>query len=355
MPFLVLENIVKKFDGQTVLNNINIEVDKGSFLSILGPSGCGKTTTLRVIAGLESLDEGDIFVSGDKINKLPTYKRNIGIVFQDYALFPHMSVWDNIAYGLKQRRMTREIIKMEIKKVIELVHLLGFENRKPAQLSGGQKQRVALARALVIKPDLLLLDESLSALDKKLRVEMQVELREIQKRTGITTVFITHDQEEALTLSDKIAVMKDGEIVQIDSPKEVYEKPCNNFVANFLGQSNCFSGDIILKNDNIYKLKLENSEIITFNLNENLMKSGHCTITVRPEKMKIHSNKPHVNAIEGKIRFITYAGDTTTYRVEALGMDIKVQQQNASSSDSTFEVGEKVFVDWNSNDSVVLQ
>ncbi|MEA4961450.1 ABC transporter ATP-binding protein, partial [Lutispora sp.] len=258
MAFLSIKNLTKKYDGNTVLDSISLDIEKGSFLSLLGPSGCGKTTTLRLLAGFEKCDGGIIEVNGKMINDIPVYSRNFGMVFQSYALFPHMTVEQNIAYGLEQRKMSKKDIKEEVAKAIEMVRLAGYEKRRPKQLSGGQQQRVALARALVIKPDLLLLDESLSALDKKLRVEMQVELRQIQKKIGITTIFVTHDQEEALTLSDRIAVMKAGKIIQIGTPEEIYETPKDTFVASFLGQANFFKGSIAEKQDNSYALRLKN-------------------------------------------------------------------------------------------------
>ena len=236
MSFMTVENLTKTYGDQKVLNNISFEIENGTFLSLLGPSGCGKTTTLRIIAGFINPDSGEVTDQRQGDQHIPIHRRNIGMVFQSYALFPHMTVEQNIAYGLEQRNMPRADIKQETGKALEMVKLNGFEKRKPGQLSGGQQQRVALARALVIKPTLLLLDESLSALDKNLRVEMQVELRSIQKMTGITAIFVTHDQEEALTLSDKIAVLEHGRIVQMDTPEAIYERPVNGFVAGFLGK-----------------------------------------------------------------------------------------------------------------------
>ncbi|EET86517.1 ABC transporter related protein [Clostridium carboxidivorans P7] len=280
MSYFQIKNLSKKYDSNTVLDKVNLNIEKGTFLSLLGPSGCGKTTTLRIVAGFESSDEGDVIVEDKVINKIPVYKRNVGMVFQSYALFPHMNIEQNIAYGLEQRKVSKSEIKKEVSKAIEMVQLTGLEKRKPKQLSGGQQQRVALARALVIKPSLLLLDESLSALDKKLRVDMQVELRQIQKKVGITTIFVTHDQEEALTMSDKIAVMNKGKIMQLDTPHNIYERPINSFVAGFLGQSNFFKGVITDINNDIYSIKMENGHNVNIetedklNLNQNYIFSN---------------------------------------------------------------------------------
>lgn len=353
MAYLSLNNLTKKFDGNTVLNKINIDVEKGTFLSLLGPSGCGKTTTLRLIGGFEKANGGEISIDGKKINDIPIYKRNIGIVFQSYALFPHMTVEENIAYGLEQRKIPKSEIKKQVAEVIEMVQLKGFEKRKPKKLSGGQQQRVALARALVIKPSVLLLDESLSALDKKLRVDMQVELRKIQKKLGITTVFVTHDQEEALTLSDQIAVMKKGEIMQMGSPEEVYEYPKNTFVANFLGEANFFKGKITKKVGHTYTMKMDNEEEITFSANQDRHENDSCILTIRPEKINLHSTMPEGPCIKGKISFVTYAGNITMYRVEALGMEIKIQRQNIIRK-NMFNVGSEVYLNWEQSSSLIL-
>lgn len=354
MSYFEIRNLSKKFDSNTVLNNVNLKIEKGTFLSLLGPSGCGKTTTLRIVAGFEKPDAGDILIENEVINKIPVYKRNIGMVFQSYALFPHMNIEQNIAYGLEQRNMSQSEIKKEVAKAIEMVQLTGMEKRKPKQLSGGQQQRVALARALVIKPRLLLLDESLSALDKKLRVDMQVELRQIQKRIGITTIFVTHDQEEALTLSDKIAVMNEGEIIQLDTPHAIYERPNNSFVAGFLGQSNFFKGVIIDINDDIYCLQMKNGQKIYIETEDKLKLNQNCILSIRPEKISIEKEKPYnKTCLKGVIKFITYAGNLSIYRVEVMGEEVIVQMQNQL-GEERFKNGENIYLTWNKACSIIL-
>lgn len=241
-----LKNITKQYEDNIVLKDLNLDIKKNEFLTLLGPSGCGKTTTLKIIAGFESADSGELMFKNEDISSLPPYKRQVNTVFQKYALFPHMNIFDNIAFGLKLKKLPKEEIEAEVKKMLHLVALDGFEKRKVDSLSGGQQQRVAIARALVNKPEILLLDEPLGALDLKLRKEMQIELKKIQKEVGITFVFVTHDQEEALTMSDTIIVMNKGVIQQMGTPQDIYNEPANAFVADFIGESNIIDG-IMLK------------------------------------------------------------------------------------------------------------
>ncbi len=237
-----LKNISKAFDGETVLDNINLDIYDNEFLTLLGPSGCGKTTTLRIIGGFESADQGDVIFMGDRINDMPPYKRNVNTVFQRYALFPHLNVFENVAFPLREKRIPKDEIEERVNEMLKLVALSGFEKRGVNSLSGGQQQRVAIARALVSKPKVLLLDEPLAALDLKLRKDMQQELKKIQKATGITFVFVTHDQEEALSMSDTVVVMSEGRIQQIGTPIDIYNEPENAFVADFIGESNILDG-----------------------------------------------------------------------------------------------------------------
>jgi spermidine/putrescine ABC transporter ATP-binding subunit len=352
MAFLDIRSLTKIYDGVTVLDHIDFSVEKGAFLSLLGPSGCGKTTTLRLIAGFIEPEDGSVKLQGKLLNSVPVHKRNIGMVFQSYALFPHMSVNENIAYGLQQRRLDVPEIRRKVAEAVEMVQLQGYERRKPKQLSGGQQQRVALARVLVIKPDLLLLDESLSALDKKLRVDMQVELRQIQKEVGITTIFVTHDQEEALTLSDQIAVMKGGKIIQLDTPSEVYEHPRDTFVADFLGQANFFTGEVVKKEDDTYCLK-RGEYYFCFASARPIETGREHTITVRPEKIQV-SAKRKDTSIEGTVEFITYAGDQSIYRISTKFGQVKVQQQNNLFSFSSISVGDQVYLSWPAEHTLVL-
>ena len=238
------KNIVKEFDGQVVLKGINLDIYKNEFVTLLGPSGCGKTTLLRILGGFLQQDEGDVIFNNEVINNVPPHKRPINTVFQKYALFPHLNVYDNVAFGLRIKKMDEKLIEPKVNRMLELVGLDGFQKKDVTLLSGGQQQRVAIARALVNEPDVLLLDEPLSALDAKLRKEMQHELKRIQEEVGITFIFVTHDQEEALTMSDKIVVMKDGFIEQVGTPTEIYNEPANEYVANFIGDSNIIDGNL---------------------------------------------------------------------------------------------------------------
>lgn len=276
-----LDKINKSFEDNQVLKDISIDIKKNEFITLLGPSGCGKTTTLRIIAGFENQTSGDIYFEGEKINKLPPHKRNLNTVFQNYALFPHLNVRENIAFGLKIKKMDKNTIEEKISKVLKIVDLEGLGNRDISALSGGQQQRVAIARALANEPEVLLLDEPLGALDLKLRKEMQVELKKLQMELGITFIYVTHDQEEALTMSDKIIVMKSGEIQQVGTPVDIYNEPENVFVAKFIGESNILDG-VMLED---YHLELNNKRFVCvdfgFEKNENV------DVVVRPEDVEI--------------------------------------------------------------------
>lgn len=244
-PIITLENVKKVYDDDTVLHDINIELEKGKFYTLLGPSGCGKTTILRLIAGFADATEGVIKINGETVNDIPANRRKVNTVFQDYALFPHMNVFDNIAFGLTIKKMPKDQIMRKVKEALKMVQLEGYENREISEMSGGQQQRVAIARAIVNEPDVLLLDEPLSALDLKLRTDMQYELRELQQRLGITFIFVTHDQEEALAMSDWIFVMNKGAIVQSGTPVDIYDEPIDRFVADFIGESNIVPGTMV--------------------------------------------------------------------------------------------------------------
>lgn len=282
-----LENVVKDYGGHGTLavNGVSMDVNPGEFLTVLGPSGCGKTTTLRMIAGLEEPNDGRIIIDGDDVSKTPAYKRCVNTIFQNYALFPHMNVYENVAFGLKMKKVSDKEIKEKVKNMLSLVKLDGYESRMPQELSGGQKQRVAIARAIVNNPKVLLLDEPLSALDLKLRKEMQIELKHLQRELGITFIFVTHDQEEALTMSDRIAIMKDGNLEQIGSPDEIYERPQTKFVANFIGETNLFTGRVCDKYDKDAVIDIAGDKIpvkeCSFNSGDEVY------ISVRPERLKL--------------------------------------------------------------------
>lgn len=324
-----LENLTKRFGENTVVNRVNLEIPNGTLVSILGPSGCGKTTLLRMIAGFETPDEGKIFFDQENMVNVPANKRNIGMVFQSYALFPHMTVEENVAYGLQQRKLSKEQIDARVEQMIHTVHLEGFSKRKPRQLSGGQQQRVALARALAISPSVLLLDECLSALDKKLRVEMQTELRKILEESKVTTFFVTHDQEEAMTLSDFIVVMENGVIRQMGTPLEVYERPKNRFVASFLGKANFFR------------------------------REDGTSIAVRPEKIQLSAEKPAAvvredTVREGTITFISYSGNITAYTIDCEGETVLCEKQNVQIREN-LKKGQKVYLIWEPESEIELE
>ena len=274
-------NIVKSFDGQTVLKGINLDIYENEFVTLLGPSGCGKTTLLRILGGFLDQDEGSVIFNGEEISNVPAYKRPINTVFQRYALFPHLNVYENVAFGLRIKKMSNDLIQPKVDRMLELVGLDGYQKKDVTLLSGGQQQRVAIARALVNEPDVLLLDEPLSALDAKLRKEMQIELKRIQEEVGITFIFVTHDQEEALTMSDKIVVMKDGNIEQIGTPMEIYNEPVNRYVANFIGQSNIMDG--IMKKDYLVNFDDKDFECVDYDFKEN----EPVDVVIRPEDIEI--------------------------------------------------------------------
>jgi len=299
-PIIRLVNVSKNYDGTEALKNINLYIRKNEFLTLLGPSGCGKTTTLRIIAGFEKPDSGAVFFEGKDITDLPPYKRKVNTVFQRYALFPHMNVAENIAFGLKIKKLDNKTIERKVAEVLELVNLKGFEKRRVDSLSGGQQQRVAIARALVNEPEVLLLDEPLGALDLKLRKDMQIELKRIQKMLGITFVYVTHDQEEALTMSDTIVVMKDGTIQQIGTPEMIYNEPKNAFVADFIGESNIIPGRML--RDNLVYFAGREFECVDsgFELNEEV------DVVIRPEDIKLVPIGEGM--LQGEVESVTFKG-----------------------------------------------
>jgi putative spermidine/putrescine transport system ATP-binding protein len=329
-PAIRFETVSRHFGDVKAVDDVNLEIRDGEFFSMLGPSGSGKTTCLRMIAGFDRPTSGKILLYGQDVSDLPPYNRDVNTVFQDYALFPHMTVADNVAYGLMIKGVEKTERYKRVDEMLELVRLPGFGKRKPSQLSGGQRQRVALARALVNHPKVLLLDEPLGALDLKLRQQMQVELKSIQQRVGITFIFVTHDQEEALTMSDRIAVFSQGKIEQIGTPSEVYEHPTSEFVAGFVGTSNLISG--------------ETAKRIT---------GSEKTFSIRPEKIHIGSQQEYIStdmyAIDGTIRDVIYLGLYTRYLVEiAQGIDLVVISQNlkTTSADVFSAKGNAVRLSW---------
>lgn len=283
-PIISFSNVVKRYDDdETILKSVSFDIEEGKFYTLLGPSGCGKTTILRIIAGFSEATEGDVFFEGKRINDIPANQRQVNTVFQDYALFPHMNVFDNVAFGLKIKKMPKKEIETKVKEALRLVQLGGYENREISEMSGGQRQRVAIARAIVNEPKVLLLDEPLSALDLKLRTDMQYELRELQQRLGITFIFVTHDQEEALAMSDEIFVMNKGKIVQSGTPVDIYDEPINHFVADFVGESNIVNGTMI--EDNLVEFVGKQFECV----DGGMRKNEAVEIVIRPEDLSLTS------------------------------------------------------------------
>ncbi|MBW4516057.1 MAG: ABC transporter ATP-binding protein [Timaviella obliquedivisa GSE-PSE-MK23-08B] len=356
-PDVELRKVFKVFNGETAVRGIDLDIRKGEFFSILGPSGCGKTTTLRLIAGFEEPTGGEVFICGQSMNGVPAHQRPVNTVFQSYALFGHLTVWDNVAFGLRLKKCSHAEVQQRVGEALSLVKMDSFGRRFPAQLSGGQQQRVALARALINRPPVVLLDEPLGALDLKLRKEMQVELSNLHQKLGVTFVLVTHDQEEALSLSDRIAVMNGGRVEQIGTPSEIYESPLTPFVADFIGDTNLFQGKI----DESYSAMLQ---VVT---NKGLKisvcpqdswngsNSRDVVVSIRPEKIQVGSNQPsdQMNCYEGRLKHIMYLGTHVHYVVELLtGESLMVLQPNRP--ESRIDLHTSVHVYWSAADCLAL-
>jgi spermidine/putrescine transport system ATP-binding protein len=341
-----IESVTKRFDDVVAVDNLSLEIEQGSFFAMLGPSGCGKTTTLRMIGGFEEPTDGTIYLGDAEVSRLPSYKRDVNTVFQSYALFPHLSTFENVAFGLRRRGVGKAEVKERVGEALELVDLTGREKRKPTQLSGGQQQRVALARALVNRPRVLLLDEPLGALDLKLRKQMQLELKRIQHEVGITFVHVTHDQEEAMTMADQIAVMDAGHIEQLGTPTELYETPRTAFVAGFLGVSNLITGEA-------REGRIETSGGLELQVPTLNGRSGLVQVGVRPEKIQL--NGPEANRIPGRILESAYIGVATQYVVETACGRLMVFAQNTHGSSEPIGPGSSVTLTFSPESTFVLE
>ena len=357
-PLVELINLNKSYDGQLVLKNINLTIYNGEFLTLLGPSGCGKTTTLRLIGGFEMPDSGDVLIKGTPVTALPPNKRHVNTVFQSYALFPHMSVYNNVAFGLKMAGIKKAEIRERVMEVLEVVKLTNYADRKPSQLSGGQQQRVAMARALVNKPDVLLLDEPLSALDAKLRVQMQKELKLIQQKLGISFILVTHDQEEALSISDRVVVMNEGEIQQVGRPKEVYEEPQNLFTARFVGDINIFDAVVVDIEEGAVVADVEGYRCHVDN--KRPMHVGETfKLLLRPEDMRVEklSEEPDtVGLLVGNVEMKTYKGATLdSVIVLENGKRVMASEYfDEEDEDFDYQINERVSIGWVKGWEVIL-
>ena len=353
--FVRFEKVDKSYDGKVlVVKDLNLDIAEGEFVTMLGPSGSGKTTCLMMLAGFETPTNGEIYLNNNVISNIPPHKRGIGMVFQNYALFPHMTVYENLAFPLRVRKIPKDEADKKIDKALSMVSLQGYESRMPMQLSGGQQQRVAVARALVFDPQVVLMDEPLGALDKNLRESMQYEIKHIHESIGVTVVYVTHDQSEALTMSNRIAVFNDGKVQQLSSPDILYEKPVNSFVAEFIGENNKFEGEVTEISKDKCKVKVSNGKEILANPILVKAKGDKTIVSLRPERALINPSSTMDNNHIGKIEEVIYHGDHTRVRINLLGNNQFILKVPNSSANLDIKLGNNINVGWDSGDSRAL-
>mgnify|MGYP001164817649 FL=1 len=353
--FVKFDKVDKSYDGKVlVVKDLNLDINEGEFITMLGPSGSGKTTCLMMLAGFETPTNGEIYLDSKPISRIPPHKRGIGMVFQNYALFPHLTVYENLAFPLKVRKLSKDDIDKKVDKALSMVSLSGFEKRMPNQLSGGQQQRVAVARSLVFDPQLVLMDEPLGALDKNLRESMQYEIKHIHESIGVTVVYVTHDQSEALTMSSRIAVFNDGKVQQLSTPDKLYEEPVNSFVAEFIGENNTFAGEVTDISDGKCKVKLDTGGEIISNPISVKSKGEKTKVSLRPERAIIDPEEKMDNKHKGKIEEIIYHGDHARVRLNLLGNKEFILKVPNSSARMDIKRGNEIKVGWNSHDARAL-
>ena len=353
--FVKFDKVDKSYDGKVlVVKDLNLDIAEGEFITMLGPSGSGKTTCLMMLAGFETPTNGEIYLDGNPISNIPPHKRGIGMVFQNYALFPHMTVYENLAFPLRVRKFSKDETDKKVEKALSMVSLSGFGSRMPAQLSGGQQQRVAVARALVFDPAVVLMDEPLGALDKNLRESMQYEIKHIHESIGVTVVYVTHDQSEALTMSNRIAVFNDGKVQQLSSPDKLYEEPVNSFVAEFIGENNTFQGEVEDISNDRCKIKLDSGGEILANPIRVKSKGEKSIVSLRPERAIIDPEGKMDNKFKGKIEEVIYHGDHTRLRLDLLGNKEFILKVPNSSARMDIKLGNEIKIGWNSFDARAL-
>ena len=362
-----LRNVAKVFPAGraehevAAVNGISLIIPSGEFFTLLGPSGCGKTTTLRMIAGFETPSSGEILIQGLEMSRVPPYRRPVNTVFQNYALFPHLTIEKNVAFGLNVKKVPRDEQQRRVKEALELVRLPDVGHRKPSQLSGGQQQRVALARALINRPAVLLLDEPLGALDYKLRQAMQLELKALQLEVGITFIYVTHDQEEALTMSNRIAVMSQGQVLQVGTPVQIYERPTHRFVANFIGETNFLDGRVVQSNGNRCEVQVADGVTVSGSNFQPVAIGDMVAVSVRPEKIRIHESRPDPlpNLFEVRVDRVAYIGSDTQLEITMpYGAKVRVYDQNDLSTvdeDYFYQAGDQAWISWRPENALVLK